>query len=86
MIAPLLLLAGDSVRMALGSGGGKRIHIALLRVIGNTVFGTSPCATFEVSRLRWGRIMIQVEPWCAETALAVLVQRWPVNRTSTSEV
>ena len=81
MMAPSLLLAGDSVRLALGSGGSKRIRTALLQVISNTVdFGMNPRDAVEAPRLHWDGQCAQVEPGFAEAALAALAQRWPVNR------
>lgn len=81
MMAPSLLLAGDALRLTLGSGGSKRIRTALLQVISNTVdFGMSPKEAVEAPRLHWDGHCVQVEPGFAETALTALAGRWPVNR------
>ena len=87
MMAPSLLLAGDSVRLALGSGGSKRIRTALLQVISNVVdFAMDPRAAVEAPRLHWDGQCAQVEPGFAETALAALAQRWPINRWPAPDV
>ncbi|KAB2933710.1 MAG: gamma-glutamyltransferase [Candidatus Contendobacter sp.] len=87
MMAPSLLLAGDSVRLALGSGGSKRIRTALLQVIGNTVdFGMSLREAVEAPRLHWDGQCAQVEPGFAEAALAALAARWPINRWTIQDV
>ena len=87
MMAPSLLLAGDAVRLALGSGGSKRIRTALLQVISNTVdFNMSLREAVEAPRLHWDGQHAQVEPGFAETALAALTERWPVNRWPTHDL
>ena len=87
MMAPSLLLAGDAVRLALGSGGSKRIRTALMQVIVNTVdFGMKPREAVEAPRLHWDGQCAQVEPGFAETTLAALAQRWPLNRWPTHDL
>jgi gamma-glutamyltranspeptidase/glutathione hydrolase len=87
MMAPALLLAGDAVRLALGSGGSKRIRTALLQVISNTVdFAMNPRDAVEAPRLHWDGQRVQVEPGFPEAALAALAQRWPVNRWPAPDV
>lgn len=81
MMAPSLLLAGDHVELALGSGGSKRIRTALLQVISNRVdFGMRPQPAVAAPRLHWDGQQVQVEPGFSEAALAALEQRWPLNR------
>ncbi|HRC73299.1 MAG TPA: gamma-glutamyltransferase [Candidatus Competibacter sp.] len=81
MMAPSLLLAGDRVRLVLGSGGSKRIRSALVQVISNVVdFGFEPRAAVEAPRLHWDGERIQVEPGFADEALTALEGRWPLNR------
>ena len=80
MMAPSLLLKGDRVWLALGSGGSKRIRTALLQVISNTVdFGMNPLAAVEAPRLHWDGERLHIEPGFDATALAALVPRWPLN-------
>ena len=87
MMAPSLLLDRDSVRLALGSGGSKRIRTALLQVISHTVdFGLHPREAVEAPRLHWDGQRVQVEPGFPEAALAALADRWPVNRWAIQDV
>ena len=80
MMAPSLLLAGDAVRLALGSGGSKRIRTALLQVISNIVdFQMNLPDAVEAPRLHWDGERIQIEPGFTGAALAALMARWPIN-------
>ncbi len=81
MMAPSLLLAGDRVRLVLGSGGSKRIRSAMAQVISNVVdFGLDPRTAVEAPRLHWDGQRAQVEPGFASEALTALAERWPLNR------
>ena len=81
MMAPSLLLAGDRVLLALGSGGSKRIRSAMVQVIGNAVdFGFDPRAAVEAPRLHWDGERVQVEPGFDRETLDKLAERWPLNR------
>lgn len=87
MMAPALLLTGDRVRLALGSGGSKRIRSAMLQVISNGVdFGLDPRAAVEAPRLHWDGECVQVEPGFDEPALAALAEQWPLNRWPVRDV
>lgn len=87
MMAPSLLLAAGRVRLALGSGGSKRIRTAMLQVISNVAdFGLAPRAAVEAPRLHWDGCCAQVEPGFPETTLAALATRWPVNRWAVRDV
>ncbi|HHW78645.1 MAG TPA: gamma-glutamyltransferase [Xanthomonadaceae bacterium] len=87
MMAPSLLLVGDRVRLALGSGGSKRIRSALVQVISNIVdFGLDPRAAVEAPRLHWDGERAQVEPGFTNAALAALAERWPLNRWAVRDV
>jgi len=80
MMAPSLLLAGDAVRLALGSGGSKRIRTALLQVISNIVdFQMNLRDAVEAPRLHWDGERIQIEPGFTGAALSALSVRWPIN-------
>jgi gamma-glutamyltranspeptidase/glutathione hydrolase len=69
------------VRLALGSGGSKRIRTAILQVISNTVdFSMQPQAAVEAPRLHWDGQGVQVEPGFSDAALTALETRWPLNR------
>ncbi|MBL8251297.1 MAG: gamma-glutamyltransferase [Candidatus Competibacter sp.] len=81
MMAPSLLMRGDRVRLALGSGGSKRIRSALVQVVSNVVdFGFDPGQAVEAPRLHWDGERAQVEPGFADEALTALEARWPLNR------
>lgn len=81
MMAPSLLMTGDRVRLALGSGGSKRIRSAVLQVVSNVVdFGFDPRTAVEAPRLHWDGERAQVEPGFADGALTALEARWPLNR------
>lgn len=87
MMAPSLLLADGRLRLVLGSGGSKRIRSAMVQVISNVVdFGLDPCAAVEAPRLHWDGERVQVEPGFAGDALAVLAERWPLNRWAVRDV
>jgi len=80
MMAPSLLLAGDRLRLVLGSGGSKRIRSALVQVISNVVdFGFDLRAAVEAPRLHWDGRQVQLEPGFDPAALASLAGRWPFN-------
>jgi len=79
MMAPSIVLDGDAVELALGSGGSKRIRTALLQVISNVVdFGWDVGAAVEAPRLHWDGELVQVEPGFDATAIAGLgtINRW----------
>lgn len=81
MMAPTVILADDRVRLALGSGGSKRIRTALLQVISHVLDFKLPLRTaVESPRLHWDGAWLQAEPGFADAALAALQSRWPVNR------
>jgi gamma-glutamyltranspeptidase/glutathione hydrolase len=87
MMSPTLLLQGDSVRLALGSGGSKRIRTALLQVISNVLdFDMSLSAAVEAPRLHWDGTQVQIEPGFDASAVEALQSRWPVNRWSVRDL
>ncbi|HRD66434.1 MAG TPA: gamma-glutamyltransferase [Candidatus Competibacter sp.] len=87
MMAPSLLLAGDRLRLVLGSGGSKRIRSAMLQVVSNVVdFGLDLRTAVEAPRLHWDGERIQVEPGFADEALTALAGRWPLNRWPVRDV
>jgi gamma-glutamyltranspeptidase/glutathione hydrolase len=80
MMSPSLVLRGDAVRLALGSGGSKRIRTAVLQVASRVVdFDADLGAAVRAPRLHWDGETLQVEPGLPEAALAALRERWPVN-------
>lgn len=80
MMSPSLVLRGDDVRLALGSGGSKRIRTAVLQVASRVVdFDSDVGVAVRAPRLHWDGELLQVEPGLAEPTLAALRERWPVN-------
>jgi gamma-glutamyltranspeptidase/glutathione hydrolase len=80
MMSPSLLLEEDEVRLALGSGGSKRIRTALLQVIALVVdFGLELRAAVEHPRLHWDGEQVQVEPGFDLAAVEALRDRRPTN-------
>jgi gamma-glutamyltranspeptidase / glutathione hydrolase len=80
MMAPSMLLDGDRVRLALGSGGSTRIRTALLQVLSNVVdFGMPVEAAVGAPRLHWDGARVQCEPGFPASATAALGDRRPLN-------
>ena len=80
MMAPSLLLQDGRPRLALGSGGSKRIRTAILQVLSNVIdFDMDLAAAVNAPRLHWDGDALQVEPGFSAAALAGLAERWPVN-------
>ncbi len=87
MMSPSLLLEGDRVRLAVGSGGSKRIRSAMLQVISNIVdCGMGVPEAVEAPRLHWDGACVQVEPGFEEAALEALDKRWTVNRWNVRDI
>ena len=81
MMSPSLILKGDRVRLALGSGGSKRIRTALTQVILNyVVYGMDIKAAVEAPRLHWDGSMLQVEPGYGKEALRGLSRTFDINQ------
>jgi gamma-glutamyltranspeptidase/glutathione hydrolase len=82
-----MLLDGDEVVLALGSGGSKRIRTALLQVISNVVdFGLDVRAAVEAPRLHWDGEVVQAEPGYEESAVAGLSRFGRVNYWEQTDV
>jgi gamma-glutamyltranspeptidase/glutathione hydrolase len=80
MMSPSVLLAGDRVRLVLGSGGSKRIRTALLQVINNVVdFDLGIREAVDRPRLHWDESQVQVEPGFPPHVIEALGSRWSVN-------
>jgi len=83
MMAPTLVLEGGTPRLALGSGGSKRIRSAILQVLVAALDHGRPLdESVETSRLHWDGDAAQVEPGfgaACEEALAgrATLNRWP---------
>ena len=80
MMSPSLVLRGDEVRLAFGSGGSKRIRTAMQQVFSAVVdHGVDVERAVEAPRLHWDGACVQVEPGFSEEALAALRARFPTN-------
>ncbi len=80
MMAPSLLLDGNSLALAVGSGGSKRIRSALLQVISARAdFGLSLRQAVDAPRVHWDGESLQVEPGMPDETLAALRALTPVN-------
>ncbi|MBW2272151.1 MAG: gamma-glutamyltransferase [Deltaproteobacteria bacterium] len=83
MMSPSILLAGDAVRMVLGSGGSKRIRSALLHTISLVVdFDLALREAVEHPRLHWDGARAQLEPGFSSSLLERLgaeakINEWP---------
>ena len=87
MMSPCLLLRGDELRLALGSGGSKRIRTALLQVISLVVDFERPLrSAVEHPRLHWDGQTIQLEPGLPPASLEALSNLGPVNEWSCLDV
>ena len=90
MMAPSVLVeggAGPGRRVALGSGGSKRIRTALMQVLVNALDFSMPLEdAVEAPRIHWDGRCVQVEPGLSEETLVAMERRWPVNRWSVRDV
>jgi gamma-glutamyltranspeptidase/glutathione hydrolase len=82
MMAPSMVVdAGGEVRLALGSGGSKRIRTALLQVLTASIDQEVPLGdAVDAPRLHWDGQRLHAEPGWSDDALAALEARWPVER------
>ncbi len=80
MMAPTILLKENQVSLVLGSGGSKRIALAIFQVLSNIIdFKMSVTNAIEAPRLHWDGTCSQIEPGFEQKALAGLKNKWPVN-------
>jgi gamma-glutamyltranspeptidase/glutathione hydrolase len=83
MMAPSLVLDADGdVRLALGSGGSKRIRTAIAHVIAAFVDHGADVDLQEAvdsPRLHWDGEVVHAEPGLEADVLAALRARWPLN-------
>ena len=88
MMAPSIVVGPDGdVRLALGSGGSKRIRTALLQVLAATVDqGRDLLEAVEAPRLHWDGEAVHAEPGWDDVALDAVGARWPVARWSVRDL
>ena len=80
MMSPALLLEGDQVLAALGTGGSNRIPSAVFQVVSSLLdFGLSPDEASNFPRMHFDGELLQVEPGFPEEALAALRKEWDVS-------
>jgi gamma-glutamyltranspeptidase/glutathione hydrolase len=80
MMSPSLVLRGDEVRLAFGSGGSKRIRTAMQQVFSAVVdHDVDVERAVQAPRLHWDGECVQVEPGFSEDALDALRARFPTN-------
>jgi gamma-glutamyltranspeptidase/glutathione hydrolase len=81
MMAPSLVVDADgAVRLAVGSGGSKRIRTALAQVIAAVLDQQRPLVdAVEAPRLHWDGAQLHVEPGWPEAVVDELAARWPVS-------
>lgn len=80
MMSPTLVLEGDDVVLALGSGGSKRIRTAIAQVVAAFVDGDRDLdAVVAAPRVHWDGEVAQVEPGPTEAQVAALRSRHRVH-------
>ena len=80
MMSPTLLLDGDQVLAALGTGGSNRIPSAVFQVISNLLdLGLSPDEASNFPRMHFDGEQLQIEPGFPEEAMAALEAEWDVS-------
>ena len=79
MMSPTLLLEGDQVLAALGTGGSNRIPSAVFQVVSSLLdFGLSPDEASNFPRMHFDGERLQMEPGFPEEAMEALEAEWDV--------
>ncbi len=79
MMAPSILLEDGRPRLVFGTGGSKRIRMALVHVLSEVVdFGLAVDAAVERPRIFWDGETVQLEPGYDAATVAALAERWNV--------
>lgn len=80
MMSPSLLMQGEQVKLVIGSGGSKRIRIAVSQVMSQIVdFGRPLQVAVDAPRVYLDEDCVQVEPGFSADAVAELARVIPVN-------
>ena len=80
MMSPSLLMAGDEVKLVIGSGGSKRIRTAVSQVLAQVVDFNRPLQdAVNAPRLHWDGECVQVEPGFPAEGIEVLRKRVQIN-------
>ncbi len=81
MMSPALLLEGDRVLAALGTGGSNRIPSAVFQVVSCLIdLGLSPDEACNFPRMHFDGERLHVEPGFPDDAMAALEAEWDVIR------
>jgi gamma-glutamyltranspeptidase/glutathione hydrolase len=87
MMAPSLLLKEGRVQLVIGSGGSKRIRIAVSQVLSQMVDFSRPLQqAVDAPRLYLDEDCLQLEPGFAESAVTAVKKMRPVNLWSQKDV
>ena len=80
MMSPTLLLEGDQVLAALGTGGSNRIPSAVFQVVSSLLdLGLTPDQASNFPRMHFDGEQLQVEPGLPGEAMEALAQEWDVS-------
>ena len=80
MMSPSLVLYDDRPRLALGSGGSKRIRCAILQTITQIIdFERDLETAIAAPRIHWDGQTLQIEPGFPQQTVEGLARRWPVK-------
>lgn len=80
MMSPSILLEGDAVRLAIGSGGSKRIRSAIFQVLTHRIdFGLGLQAAVDAPRIHWDGEQLQIEPGFSPETVEALRSHWRTN-------
>ena len=80
MMSPTLLLEGDQVLAALGTGGSNRIPSAVFQVVSSLLdLGLSPDQASNLPRMHFDGEQLQIEPGFPDEAMEALAQQWDLS-------
>jgi gamma-glutamyltranspeptidase/glutathione hydrolase len=83
MMCPIVVVDDDGPRLALGTGGSKRIRTALSHVLD---LGLPLAEAVRAPRVHWDGERVQAEAGYTDEAYADLAARLPLNRWSTTDM
>ncbi len=81
MMCPTVVIGANGPRLALGTGGSKRIRTAIFQVLTHVLDLGLPLAdAIRAPRVHWDGEAVQAEPGYDDDAYEVLARALPVNR------
>jgi gamma-glutamyltranspeptidase/glutathione hydrolase len=87
MMCPTVVLGDEGPRLALGTGGSKRIRTALFQVLTHVLDLGLPLAdAIRAPRVHWDGESVQAEPGYDDAAYARLAEALPVNRWAVGDM